>query len=188
MRNFVAWFVVLSLLVFVSGCGHVISKNLRAEADPTLSLPQVLKDPTAFKGKNVVWGGEIIQTTNLKDGNTLIEVFQRRLGWRGEPKETSPSEGRFLIQAGNYLDPYVYRSGRKITVAGEIIGESIKPIGEMNYRYPLILGKQIYLWPVRYYAPYPAYYYDPWWYPSPWYPWGYPFGWGFGVGFRFRHH
>ena len=55
-----------------------------------------------------------------------------------------------------------------------MIGEKIKPLGEMDYRYPMVSSKQVYPWPVSYYQPYPYSYYDPWW--------GYPYGWGFGFG------
>ena len=58
----------------------------------------------------------------------------------GEPKETLASEGRFLMLADKYLDPYVYRKGKRITVAGEILGEKTKPLGELDYRYPLLYG------------------------------------------------
>ena len=104
--------------------------------------------------------------------------YQRPLGWREEPQETTASEGRFLILADKYLDPYLFRRGKKITVAGEILGEKIKPLGEMDYRYPILSSKQIYLWPEYYYRPYPYIYYDPWW--------GYPYGWG-GIGFGYYY-
>jgi len=129
-----------------------------------------------------VWGGEIVQTVNQKDGTTLVEVFQRPLGWRGEPKGTRASEGRFLILAEKYLDAYIFRRGRKITVAGEIQGEKIRPIGEMDYRYPLLLSKEIYLWEEYYYHPiytyYPYYFYDLWW--------DYPYWWRFNLYYH-RH-
>lgn len=176
------WLVLLCFIL-LPGCAHVISKDLRDSADPTLTFAQVLKDPDAYRGKNVVWGGEIIESLNRRDGSTLVEVFQRALNWRGEP--TGKSDGRFLVTVDNYLDPYVYAKGRRITVAGEVLGEERKPLGEMDYRYPLIQSKQIYLWPVYYYAPYP-YAYGPWWYYDPW--WGYPYGWGWGWGFGFRYH
>ena len=189
MRNRAFWFLICSLFLLLPGCAHVISKDIRAEVDPTVSFPRVLQDPDAYKGKTVLWGGEIVQTTNQKDGSTLIEVLERHVGWLGEPDATSPSGGRFLVLSEKYLDSYVLRKGRKITVAGEILGEKTKPLDEMDYRYPLISTKQIYVWPVYYYAPYPAYYYDPWWYPYPWYPgWGYPFGWGFGFGYYHHYH
>jgi len=160
----------------------VISKDLRTSTDPSLTFRQVHGNSNTYKGKFVVWGGEIIETVNQKDGTTQIEIFQRPLGWRGEPDVTHVSDGRFLILADQYLDPYVYRRGRKITVAGEILGEKIKSLGDMDYRYPLLSSKQIYLWPEYYYYPYPYYYYDPWRY-YPYYP-----RWWWGMGFHNHYH
>jgi len=172
--------LLLIILFLLSGCAHVISKDIRSHSDLSLTLRQVRQNPDDYKGKSVVWGGDIVQTINQKDGTTLIEVFQMPLGWRGEPKETLSSDGRFLILVEKYLDPYIYQKGRKITVAGEILGEKIKPLGEMGYKYPLLLSKQIYLWE-DYYPRYPYYYYDPWW--------GYPYGWwGFGVYYHRHYH
>jgi len=161
---------LLFLYILTSGCAHVISKDLRARTDLSLTFGQVLQNPNAYKDKNVLWGGEIIQTVNQKDGTTLIEVFQKSLGWRGEPKNLSVSEGRFLVLVERYLDPYLYREGRKITVAGKILGEKIKPLGEMDYRHPFLLSEQIYVWR-DYYCQYPDPYcrHDPWWdYPLVW--------------------
>jgi outer membrane lipoprotein len=180
MKSGFPWVSLFILIFFLSGCGHVISKDLRTKSDPSLTLNQVRQNPDVFKEKLVVWGGEIIETVNQRDGTTEIVVFQRPLGWRGEPKETSYSEGRFLILTDNYLDPYIFRRGKKITVGGEMIGEKTKPLGEMDYRYPVVSSKQIYLWPEYYYPPY-SYNYDLWW--------GYPYwGWGFGFkGYYYRH-
>lgn len=173
---------LFSLMLLLSGCAHVISKDLREKTNPSITFRQVYQNPNAYKNQSVLWGGEIIETINQKDETTLIEVLQRPLGWRGEPKETDASEGRFLILVEKYLDPYVFQKGRKITVAGEILGEEIKPLGEMDYRYPFLLSDQTYLW--QRYPYYPVlphyYYYDPWWV--------YPYGWGFGFGIYYPHH
>jgi outer membrane lipoprotein len=187
IKNSFQSFLLLSLAFLLSGCAHVISKDLREAADPGVTFTEILKNPSAYKGKNILWGGEIIETTNKQDGTTLIEVFQRSLNWREEP--AGSSEGRFLVRVESYLDSYVYSKGRKITVAGEILGEDVRPLGEMDYRYPLVLSKQLHLW--EYYYPYSYYYprgyYDPWY---PWWGWGYPFGWGFGFGYyqHYHHH
>ena len=173
------WAFVLLLLWLPVGCVHVISKDLRTQTSPLITFKLVSKDPEAYKGRTVVWGGEIIETTNQKDGSTLIEVFQRPLGLKDDPKLTAASEGRFLIRSDKYLDPYIYRKGRKITVGGEILGEEIKPLGKMDYHYPVVLSKQTYLWDESYYYhlyPY-SYYYDPWWAHSYW-GWQ-PYGWRF---------
>ncbi|MBP1698779.1 MAG: outer rane lipoprotein Slp [Deltaproteobacteria bacterium] len=145
MKSRYTWFLFLVFIFLLSGCAHVISKDLRIKSDPSLTLGQVRQNPDALKEKLVIWGGEIIETVNQRDGTTQIEVFQRPLGWRGEPKETSYSEGRFLVLADSYLDPYIFRRGKRITVGGEIIGEKTKPLGEMEYRYPVVSSKQIYL-------------------------------------------
>jgi outer membrane lipoprotein len=171
MANRLQAFFLLILFLFLTGCAHVISKDLRVKADPSLTFREVFQNPNAYQGKMVIWGGEIIKTINQKDGTTLIEIFQLPLSRRGEPNETYPSGGRFLILTEKYLDSYLFRRGRKITVAGEILGEEFRELGEMDYRYPLLSGKQIYLWREYYYPGpyYYPYYYDPWWdYPIYW--------------------
>jgi len=160
MSNRLLFFIVIACFFLFSGCAHVISKDIRNKADPSLTFQKVIQNPIIYKGKTVVWGGEIIETLNQKNGTTEIEVFQIPLDSRDAPKASNASEGRFLILVNKYLDPYLYRKGRRITVAGEILGEKIQPLGEMDYRYPLILSKQIHLWGEYYYYPYPYHY--PW--------------------------
>ncbi len=162
----------LLLLILFSGCAP-ISRELRAQADRTLSFEQVFKNPEAVKGKIMIWGGEIIETINQKDGTTLIVVLQRPLDWKEEPK-IQRSEGRFIILVGGYVDPYVFRMGRRITVAGEIVGRKTMRLGELDYPYPLLQSKQIYLWGEYYYSPYPYPYY-PWGYYGYYGRWGYPY-------------
>ena len=134
----------LFLMILFSGCTP-ISKELRAQADRTLSFQQVIQNPETYKGKIVIWGGEIIETTNQKDGTTLIVILQRPLDWMQEPK-IQRSEGRFIILVEGYVDPYVFRRGKRITVAGEILGKKLMRLGELEYPYPLLRSKQIYLW------------------------------------------
>jgi len=175
-KNYFHLFTLFCTLTFFAGCPP-ISVQLREKAEP-LSFAEVFKNPEAYKGKIVIWGGEIIQTTNQKDGTSLIEVFQRPLDRVEEPESTEASGGRFLALVQRFLDPHLYRKGREITVAGEIIGEKTQLLGQMEYRYPLLLSKQIYLWRGYhyYYYPfpyYPYYRYYPRWYYGPWYddPW-----------------
>lgn len=172
MANRLQGFFLLILFLSLTGCAHVISRDLRVKADPSLTFREVFQNPNAYQGKTVIWGGEIIKTTNQKDGTTFIEIFQLPLSRRGEPNDMYPSEGRFLILNEKYFDPYLFKQGRKITVAGEILGEEFRKLGEMDYRYPLLSGKQIHLWREYYYPGpyyYHPYYYDPWWdYPIYW--------------------
>lgn len=174
--------ILFGALALFVGCAP-ISRELRHEAEP-LSLAEVSKNPNAFKGRIVIWGGVIIGVTDEKDGAwaSLIEVLEKRLDWQEEPERRESSGGRFLVLVKKALDPSVYRPDREITVAGEIIGERTKPLGQTAYRYPLLLSQQIYLWreyrydPPLYYPDFPFYpwgYHDPW-FSDPW--WGdYPF-------------
>jgi outer membrane lipoprotein len=157
--------LILLLLLPVVSCAHVISRELREQADPAVTVGQVMRSPEGYKGKNVLWGGEIVKTANQEDGSSVVEVVQKPLDWGEEPKDTAASEGRFLIRVGNFLDPYTYRQGRKITAAGEVQGIATGPLNGIEYRYPLIAGKQVYIWPIY---PYGGYYYGT--------PYGYPFG------------
>jgi outer membrane lipoprotein len=159
MPNRVRSLIVICCLVFFSGCAHVISKDIRDKVDPSLTFEKVIQNPIAYKGRTVVWGGEIIETLNQKNGTTEIEVFQIPLDSRTDaPKASYASEGRFLILFNKYLDQNLYQKGRRITVAGEILGEQIKPIGEMDYRYPLVSSKQIHLWKEPSYGLYPSFF------------------------------
>ena len=159
--------IIFGVLLFIllQGC-LPISKELRAQADKTLTFRQVFQNPDAYQGKIVIWGGEVVETINQKDGTTLIIVLQHPLDWTQEP-EFGRSEGRFVVLVQGYVDPYVFRRGRRITVAGEIQGRKVMRLGELEYPYPLLLSKQIYLWGQYYNYPYPYYRSYPWY---PWYP------------------
>ena len=159
-------------VLLLSGCAPVISKGLREQAAKTLTFEEVFQNPEAYKGEIVIWGGEIVKTTNQKDRMTLLEIVQRPLDWQEEPESAGSSEGRFLVLVEKVLDPHIYRNGRLITVAGQILGEKTQLLGEMEYRYPLLLSKQTYLWRTYpYYYPYPYYPYYPWGYYYPYYRW-----------------
>lgn len=70
------WVLILFLLWLPLGCAHVISKDIRAQTDPLITFKQVSQNPNVYRGRMVVWGGEIIDTINQKDGSTLVEVFR----------------------------------------------------------------------------------------------------------------
>lgn len=165
MLNRFQLYLLIFLFTLLSSCAPVISPELRAKVDSSLTFSEVLQNPNAYKDKIVLWGGEIIQIVP-QDGTTIIEVFQMPLGLRGKPEEANASEGKFLILAKEYLDFAPFKKGMKITVAGEIQGaiqeDKIKKLSGTAYRYPLILSKEIHLWKELYpYSSIPQYYFDP---------------------------
>ena len=173
-KSIVLW---LALAVMPAACAPVISKELRMQVDEKLTFKEVLQDPENYKGKIVVWSGVIIETENQKDG-TFIKVLQKPADPSGRPKDIDRSEGRFLAFNKDFLDEAIYAEGREITVGGEVLGKRVLPLDKIEYHYPLISVKEIYLWPILKQEPYYPYgypyypyppWYDPWWwhYPPP---------------------
>jgi outer membrane lipoprotein len=158
-------FVLLTGLVGVISCVP-FSTNIMHQVDPKLAFGVVLKDPSAFQGKTVLWGGIIVETIN-RANETIIKVRQTDLDYQTRPANLDRSQGRFLIQYGGFLDPAIYKEGREITAVGEISGKEVFPLGNLQYTYPVVSAKEIYLWEVM--IPYRPIY--PPWYYGPYYPW-----------------
>jgi outer membrane lipoprotein len=178
-------FMLLIVLVFLSGCTHAISRGVRKEVDKEITFSALIKDPNAYQGKVVLQGGVIVNTINKEEG-TLLEIYQTRLDSEGRPTNTDRSEGRFLALYEGYLDSEIYKKGRQVAVAGAVQGEKVQLLGEIEYHYPYLLVKEIHLWkkeePVVY-EPYP------WgvWYYDPWGPWGWYHPWWYHRHYH-RHH
>jgi outer membrane lipoprotein len=172
------------LLLILTAMGLIVScapfsKEMLLRVDPALNFVDVQKNPDAYAGKTVLWGGVIIETSN-KQQETVLKVLQTELDYQKRPTRLDRSLGRFLIRQPGFLDPAIYKEGREITVAGEVAGKEVQPLGSSQYAYPVIAAKEIYLWERRpaYRPIYPLWYYDPyyfWWHRYPY--WRYPYGW-----------
>ncbi|RAM00264.1 hypothetical protein DO021_20080 [Desulfobacter hydrogenophilus] len=134
------------VLLCISGCAGIISKNIQNQVEKNLSLKMVLEDTRDYAGKMVLWSGEIINTDNEKQG-TMMEIIQKPADINGRPKDVDKSQGRFLALNKTYLDAAIYEKGRKVTVAGRIKEKRTRPLGGIQYTYPLIMVEEIYLWP-----------------------------------------
>jgi outer membrane lipoprotein len=165
-------------LLGASSCAYPISAELRREVSEGITFPMVLKNPTAYVGKTVLWGGEIIETVNVR-GGTEITVLDTPLNYRERPENSLYSRGRFIAKSSEFLDPAVYKRGKKITVAGEIAGKEIKPLGKTEYAYPVVMVRQLHLWRGVHYGGYYPYWGGPY-YGPPYDYWGYsPYDWDF---------
>jgi outer membrane lipoprotein len=160
--------------VFISGCAHVMSEEARSLVDPTVSFSRLRADPISFVGTYVMLGGVIAVVRNEKDGSKL-EVVQSPLGYDDLPEEPShASGGRFLAVTSAFLDPLVYKAGRRITLVGQVRGIQSQPLEKIEYMYPVLFIREIYVWKksefeMIHYPP-PGYFYDPfWWGPPSWY-------------------
>ncbi len=163
------------LSILLSGCASSIPDEIRRAPDNALSIDAALNDPGRFLGRAVRWGGEIKSVSNAA-ASTRIEVIQRPLYRDGYPELANRSLGRFIMVVDGFVDPVEAKSGRPITVFGELIGTTEQLIGDFVYNYPEIRAENYVLWEPRPAARefYPHYRHWPWYDPwhDPWYrPW-----------------
>jgi len=140
------WLIVLTSLLGCVACGSVISSQVRDLVDPRLSYAQIAAQPEAYVGKVVIVAGLIIETVNTPEGTRLV-LLQYPADHRGRPQSAASSGGRFLVLTPQYLETAIYRPGRALTVAGEVQGQRELPVGETFYRYPVLVPRELYLWP-----------------------------------------
>ena len=138
-----AYPVVFSILL--GGCaGSPDYASYGTEA--TLTPQRVSARPELGVGKQVLWGGVIMKTVNLKD-KTQIEVLAYPLNSRERPNIDQPPSGRFIFENQGFLEPANYASQRQITVLGTVTGTLPGQVGESDYNYPLVTPGQHTLWP-----------------------------------------
>jgi outer membrane lipoprotein len=94
----------------------------------------------------VHWGGQIVKVKNLSD-RTLIEVLALPLDNKGRPLTDKPAEGRFIVDKPGFLEPHDYAPNRLLEVRGHLNGFTPGKVGDVAYRYPVVIGATLALWP-----------------------------------------
>lgn len=131
-------------LMLLSGCARVISDQSRSLVDPTVQFTKLRENPDAFIGKTVLLGGRIASVRNTKEGGVL-EIVQFDLD--GDvPQDSFISHGRFLATSVDFLDALIYKADRQVTLVGEVKGKKILPLDEVEYTYPVVAIREIFLW------------------------------------------
>jgi outer membrane lipoprotein len=162
------------LTILVGGCATAFPESVMQTVDTKITGDELARQPDALKGARVILGGEIL-SVQPRPGLTEVELLMRRLRGDDSPERSDRSPGRALVQTPEFLDPAVYAPGRRITVVGEVTGVEERKIGDVPYRYPVMKGERIRLWPKDVlvgpaYAPYPwgyspyGPYYDPYYF------------------------
>ncbi len=165
-----AWPAFL-VLFFITSCS-VISQQIRKESIVPVNFNILVQETDKYLGKTVILAGYILEMQNLPDRSS-VKILQVPLGLGEAPKPKDDSEGRFIILHKGFLDPEIYSKDRKVTVAGIIIGTEIEKVDHFAKTYLKIESREIYLWPEE--EDYLRPYYDPWYYPYPyyWHPYRY---------------
>ncbi len=75
----------------------------------------------------------------------IIEVVEKELDYHGRPKYSDETYGRCIVLHDGFLNTAIFSTGRYITVAGEVIGNKIQPLGKINYSCLFIKSRELYL-------------------------------------------
>ncbi|MGD9852862.1 MAG: Slp family lipoprotein [Nitrospirales bacterium] len=181
-------FLLLIFMGIMIGCAQVSSSpfgnTLEAQIASQILFTQVAQDPQTFIGKTLKVGGEVLSAKRLSD-RTEIMMLQIPLNEDSVPvSERTRSLGRFVATQEAFLDPATVPSGTRLTIIGEITGQTTVRVDEEDQTYPVLAIKALHVWPVV-----PAGYYSyaryPWrpgpfwgsyWGPGPyWSPyWSFP--------------
>ena len=160
------------LAALLAGCASSVPKALRSDIPETLSQRAVQAEPARYRGREVLWGGEILAVRNAR-ASTDVEIYGRPLASDAEPRPSGGDGVRFIARVDRFLDPAEYQSGKRMSVRGPLGDPVLRPVGEYTYRYPLVIVQVLHLWP-KYRPPDPWPYHDPF-YPY-WWPWWSPWG------------
>lgn len=158
---------LILLCLFLSACSNLPPAIEDAPAID-ISYSQAQQNIANYKNAQVRWGGVILDVEN-EQHFSLVQVLLYPLNSYGRPKLDKPNEGRFLIKSPKFLDPAEYAKDTELTVAGTLIEDVERRIGNKTLRLPMIAANVIHLWPK--YEPQDDYGYP-----------GYGFG-GFGYGY-----
>ena len=138
-------FLAVSVIVTVTGCATAPDFYLD-DVDQSLQPRDVVSHLENSRGKSVLWGGVIINSTNVKDG-TQLEVLAYPLKGDLKPDTNQGALGRIIVLHDGYLETLDYVAGRQVTVKGNVLETREGSVGEAVYTYAVVHVKQLHLWP-----------------------------------------
>jgi len=136
--------LILLVMLLLGGCATGPSYSTEG-VELTVTPQQAIAEADVLRGKSILWGGIIINSSNLKD-RTRLEILAYPLDSSQYPQTDSTPLGRFLLFKDGYLETVDFSPGRKVTVRGSLDGTESGKVGDTNYTYPLVRSQDIYLW------------------------------------------
>lgn len=147
MRTF---FLLICTLLLAVGCASTKPRFDTSSVTAGVT-PQSTSAETVEQMPEVLWGGVIVNSSNLADA-TQLEVLAYPLNDKQRPNTARAPIGRFLAVSPGYLETADYAQGRLITVRGRLQETAVGKIGEANYTYPVVDILDSQLWKPEDYA------------------------------------
>lgn len=160
-------FILVSVLTLVtlSGCSSVPSQIQSAPVND-IQLHQLDLNGVSQQGQYIRWGGQVVAIENSAEA-TLLQIVQHPLNHFGRPITSRDSQGRFLAQTPEFIDPVVYPAGTLVTFTGTINGTADRYVDQRSLTLPIVDIETIHKWPPIQRSIQPSPYYDPFF--SPYY-------------------
>jgi len=136
--------MIVLLTALLAGCASQQPRFDTSKLNVTLTPQQAAAD-SAAGGQRVLWGGTVINASNLADA-TQLEVLAYPLDEDQRPMTDRNPLGRFLVVKEGYLETADYGPGRLVTVAGTIDGTNEGKVGQARYTYPVVRAEDLQLW------------------------------------------
>ncbi len=140
MRNTKIFSLSLAMLLLAGCASGPDLPSLENQLTPKAAVANAISE------QSIIWGGVIINATNLAT-TTRLEVLAYPLDKQHRPKTNENAEGRFFVEKEGYLETADYASSRHITVHGQINTIEKGKVGEADYDFPLVKATEIHLWP-----------------------------------------
>ena len=140
-----SWGTCLILIPVISACASTPDFNL-ANVDQSIQPRDVVAAPDKYRSAKVLWGGLIINSSNVKAG-TQLEILTYPLDRNLKPNIDKDTLGRVIVSHDGYLETLDYASGRLLTVLGIVQQIKKGSVGDAIYTYPVVKAEQLHLWP-----------------------------------------
>ncbi len=136
--------ILMMALGVLQGCASTPLFDTE-NVDQTLTPTTVINQAETALGKQVLWGGTIIDIQNLET-ETQIELLAYPLSASKRPLLSQAPLGRFIVKQSGFLEPTTYAQGRWMTTLGTVTALELGKVGNSSYQYPVIRAQQIQLW------------------------------------------
>jgi len=136
---------LLSIVLLNTACVHVPESLRLPEESVLTNFADVRVDKGNHQGNLARWGGVIAKVEN-KSKQTMLEIVHFDLKSSLRPAAKDETQGRFRVYYDGLLDPVIFKEGRSVTVVGNIAPSEQGKIGEHEYLYPVLNGKNVHLW------------------------------------------
>lgn len=137
----------LGLWAVLVGCGARIPPSLASQITWDVSFPEVRRQPEAYVGRIVAFGGIITRIDAVDEGFRAV-VMELPLDGssRQRPAVGQPPRGVFIVLIPRQGLPPELRTGAEVTVVGEVLGKGKTSAAEGAEEAPLLEERYIHVW------------------------------------------